>query len=128
MHEYAQTHARMVHEHLSNCVSVCLFVYKAHTLIVKMSLIIIIISVIGKVYIFLCLFFRVTTSLVCVCVSCSWSRSGRKLLSSSTDWNVMLWDVATGELDLRLRFPSPILLTQFHPRNTSASPHILYHI
>ncbi|CAI8043118.1 Retinoblastoma-binding protein 5 [Geodia barretti] len=51
--------------------------------------------------------------------SLSWSRSGRKLLSSSTDWNVMLWDVATGDMDLRLRFPSPILHTQFHPRDKS---------
>lgn len=49
---------------------------------------------------------------------CSWNRSGRKLLSSSTDWNVMLWDVASGDVDLRLRFPSPVLRAQFHPRDT----------
>lgn len=47
----------------------------------------------------------------------SWSRSGRKLLSSSTDWNVLLWDIASGEIDLKFRFPSPVLRAQFHPRN-----------
>lgn len=52
---------------------------------------------------------------------CSWNRSGRKLLSSSTDWNVMLWDVASGDVDLRLRFPSPVLRAQFHPRDTSVT-------
>ena len=51
----------------------------------------------------------------------SWNRCGRKLLSSSTDWNVIVWDVASGDIDLRLRFPSPVLHSQFHPRNTSVA-------
>ena len=50
--------------------------------------------------------------------SLSWNRSGHKLLSSSTDWNVLLWDIASGEIDLRFRFPSPVLKAQFHPRDT----------
>lgn len=49
--------------------------------------------------------------------SLSWSRSGRKLLSSATDWNVVLWDVVSGEPDLCLRFPSPVAKVQFNPRN-----------
>lgn len=58
---------------------------------------------------------------ICSChihpiTSLSWNRSGTKLLSSSTDWNVLLWDIATGDIDVKLRFPSPILKAQFHPR------------
>ena len=49
--------------------------------------------------------------------SLSWSRSGRKLLSSSTDWNVIIWDVVQGEAELRLRFPSPVMKVQFNPRD-----------
>uniref|UniRef100_T1J3M1 Uncharacterized protein n=1 Tax=Strigamia maritima TaxID=126957 RepID=T1J3M1_STRMM len=46
-----------------------------------------------------------------------WSRNGHKLVSASTDNNVAIWDVLTGECDYRYRFPSPILKVQFHPRN-----------
>lgn len=58
---------------------------------------------------------------ICSChihpiTSLSWNRNGTKLLSSSTDWNVLLWDIATGEIDIKLRFPSPVLKAQFHPR------------
>lgn len=49
--------------------------------------------------------------------SLSWSRSGRKVLSASTDNTVSLWDVLTGECDRRFRFPSPVLKVQFHPRS-----------
>lgn len=49
--------------------------------------------------------------------SLSWSRSGRKLLSAATDWNVILWDVYSGEAELRLRFPSPVVKVQYNPRN-----------
>ena len=31
-----------------------------------------------------------------------------KLLSSATDWNVVLWDVISGEAELCLRFSSPV--------------------
>ncbi len=54
----------------------------------------------------------------CVCVCSSWNRNGTKLLSASTDWNVLLWDVASGEIDIKFRFQSPILKVQFHPRST----------
>lgn len=49
--------------------------------------------------------------------SLSWSRSGHKLLSASTDNNVCIWDVLTGECEQKYRFPLPILKVQFHPRN-----------
>ena len=41
--------------------------------------------------------------------SLSWSRNGSKLVSASTDNNVSVWDVVTGECEQRLRFPSPVL-------------------
>ena len=46
----------------------------------------------------------------------SWSRTGRRLISASTDNNVSLWDLMTGECEQRFRFPSPVLRVQFHPR------------
>ncbi|XP_055904699.1 retinoblastoma-binding protein 5 homolog [Eupeodes corollae] len=49
--------------------------------------------------------------------SLSWTRSGQKLLSASTDNNVCIWDVLTGECEQKYRFPSPILKVQFDPRN-----------
>ena len=49
--------------------------------------------------------------------SLTWSRTGRKLVSASTDNNVSLWDLLTGDCDQRFRFPSPVLKVQFHPRN-----------
>ena len=49
--------------------------------------------------------------------SLSWNRTGRKLLSSATDWNVVLWDVVSGEAELCLRFPSPVTKVQFNPRD-----------
>jgi COMPASS component SWD1 len=47
----------------------------------------------------------------------SWSRNGHKLLSASTDNNVCIWDILSGECEQKYRFPSPILKIQFHPRN-----------
>ena len=52
--------------------------------------------------------------------SLSWNRSGKKLLSSATDWNVVLWDVVSGEAELCLRFPSPVAKVQFNPRDKRA--------
>lgn len=49
----------------------------------------------------------------------SWSRNGHKLLSASTDNNVCIWDVLSGECEQKYRFPSPILKVQFHPRNST---------
>ena len=47
----------------------------------------------------------------------SWSRSGQKLLSASTDSVVSVWDVLSAECDRTFRFPSPVLKVQFHPRD-----------
>nr|CAG4638405.1 EOG090X04Y3 [Cyclestheria hislopi] len=49
--------------------------------------------------------------------SLSWSRSGHKIISASTDNSVAIWEVLTGECNQKYRFPSPILRVQFHPRN-----------
>ena len=48
--------------------------------------------------------------------SISWSRSGQRMVSASTDNTVSVWDILTGESDQRFRFPSPVLKVQFHPR------------
>ncbi|XP_026470775.1 retinoblastoma-binding protein 5 homolog [Ctenocephalides felis] len=47
----------------------------------------------------------------------SWSRSGMKLLSSSTDNNVCIWDVMTASCLIKHRFPCPTLFVQFDPKN-----------
>ena len=39
-------------------------------------------------------------------------------MSASTDNNVSVWDVVTGECEQRLRFPSPVLRVQFNPRDS----------
>ena len=44
--------------------------------------------------------------------SLSWSKSGRKLVAASTDNNVTVWDVLSGECEQRFRFPSPVLRVQ----------------
>lgn len=49
--------------------------------------------------------------------SVSWSRDGHKLVSASLDNSIAIWHVLTGDCLMRLRFPSPILKTQFNPRN-----------
>lgn len=48
--------------------------------------------------------------------SLSWSRSGRYIVSASTDNTVSVWDVLNGDCDQKFRFPSPVLKVQFHPR------------
>lgn len=40
-----------------------------------------------------------------------------QLLSGSTDNNVCIWDLLTGDCENKYRFPSPILKIQFDPRN-----------
>ena len=42
------------------------------------------------------------------------------LLSSATDWNVVLWDVVSGEAELCLCFPSLVAKVQFNPRDKGA--------
>ena len=49
--------------------------------------------------------------------SLSWNRTGRKLLSSVTDWNVVLWDVVSREVELCLRFLSLVAKVQFNLRD-----------
>ena len=48
--------------------------------------------------------------------SLSWSRSGRYIVSASTDNTVSVWDVLNGDCDQKFRFPSPVLKVQVHPR------------
>lgn len=42
-----------------------------------------------------------------------------QLLSASTDNNVCIWEVLSGDCIHKYRFPSPVLKVQFHPRNDS---------
>jgi len=60
---------------------------------------------------------KVVTAHVHPVSSVSWSRNGKKILTSSTDWNVGLWDVLTGDCETRYRFPSAVHKVQFHPFN-----------
>lgn len=60
---------------------------------------------------------KIITAHVHPLCSLSWSRNGSKLVSASTDNNVSVWDVVTGECEQRLRFPSPVLRVQFNPRD-----------
>lgn len=51
----------------------------------------------------------------------SWSRNSRYVLTSSKDWNVVVWDLAS-ETDpprrvVTVRFDAPIASASFHPRN-----------
>ncbi|CAL8147087.1 unnamed protein product [Orchesella dallaii] len=49
--------------------------------------------------------------------SLSWSRNGHKILTSSTDHTVKIYDVVSGDCEYVYRFPSAVLRAQFHPRN-----------
>ncbi|KAG0309512.1 hypothetical protein BGZ98_001655 [Dissophora globulifera] len=51
--------------------------------------------------------------------SLSWSRNGRYLLSSSRDWSCIVWDLLTGTKTHTIRFDTPVLNAQFHPKNNS---------
>ncbi|KAF9551614.1 hypothetical protein EC957_006507 [Mortierella hygrophila] len=51
--------------------------------------------------------------------SLSWSRNGRYLLSSSMDWSCIVWDLLTGSKKHTIRFDTPVLNAQFHPKNNS---------
>ena len=52
--------------------------------------------------------------------SVSWSRNGKLLLSSSTDWNLLLWDVLTGKVIHKIGFQSPLLNAEIHVNGNSA--------
>jgi COMPASS component SWD1 len=49
--------------------------------------------------------------------SISWSRSGYKIASASTDNTVCIWDILSGECEQKYRFPCPVLKVQFEPRS-----------
>lgn len=54
----------------------------------------------------------------------SWSRHSRYVLTSSKDWNVVVWDLAS-ETDpprrvTTIRFDAPVSSASFHPRNRYA--------
>jgi len=52
--------------------------------------------------------------------SLSWTKDGKKLLSSSTDWNINLFEVLTGNIEKKVTFESPVLFSQIAPsRNKS---------
>ena len=51
-------------------------------------------------------------------MSCSWSRNSRYLLSSSRDWNIIIWDILTGDRRNCIRFDAPVLSASLHPRNS----------
>ncbi|KAL0096051.1 retinoblastoma-binding protein-like protein 5 [Phycomyces blakesleeanus] len=49
--------------------------------------------------------------------SISWSRNGRFLLSASKDWTCILWDLVSATKHTKLRFSTPVMMAQMHPRN-----------
>lgn len=49
--------------------------------------------------------------------SLSWSRDQRRLLSSSLDWKVKLWNVETGVEEVSIDVGEPVLNACIHPRN-----------
>lgn len=55
----------------------------------------------------------------------SWSKNSRYLLTSSRDWNIIIWDIASEsdppERFATIRFDAPVLSASFHPRNMYAA-------
>ncbi|KDR74432.1 hypothetical protein GALMADRAFT_71102, partial [Galerina marginata CBS 339.88] len=51
-----------------------------------------------------------------------WSRNSRYLLTSSKDWNVLVWDLASAcdppQRHTSLRFDAPVVSATFHPKNS----------
>lgn len=52
----------------------------------------------------------------------SWSRYSRYVLTSSKDWNVIVWDLLSDSEPVQrhttLRFDAPVITAYFHPRNS----------
>ncbi|KAI8074114.1 WD40-repeat-containing domain protein [Gongronella butleri] len=48
--------------------------------------------------------------------SLSWARSGRYLLSGSKDWTCILWDLLTATKCSKVRFDTPVMMAQMHPK------------
>ncbi|KAF9468770.1 WD40 repeat-like protein [Collybia nuda] len=55
--------------------------------------------------------------------SLDWSRNSRWVLTSSKDWNVIIWDLASQcdplQRHATIRFDAPVLSASFHPRNSN---------
>lgn len=60
---------------------------------------------------------RVLDGHVKMITAVSWSRDSRYLLSASRDCKCVVWDLLTGVQTQVLRFETPVLFAQFHPRN-----------
>ncbi|CAH7673173.1 WD40-repeat-containing domain protein [Phakopsora pachyrhizi] len=52
--------------------------------------------------------------------SLDWSRNSRFLLSAARDWNVIVWDLKSGERRYTIRFDAPVTSAQFHPLTSKA--------
>ncbi|KAF5322795.1 hypothetical protein D9619_001174 [Psilocybe cf. subviscida] len=54
--------------------------------------------------------------------SVDWSRHSRYILTSSKDWNVIVWDLASAcdppQRHMSLRFDAPVVTASFHPKNS----------
>ncbi|KAF8966453.1 WD40-repeat-containing domain protein [Flammula alnicola] len=54
--------------------------------------------------------------------SIDWSRNSRYLLTSSKDWNVLIWDLASvcdpPQRHSSIRFDAPVVSASFHPKNS----------
>lgn len=53
--------------------------------------------------------------------TCSWSRDGRYILSSSHDWKCILWDLKDGSRVRTVRFEAPVYIAELHPYNQCVS-------
>ena len=64
---------------------------------------------------------RIPFILVVILNLFSWSQNSRYVLTSSKDWNVIVWDLASDTDPPRrkatLRYDCPVTSASFHPRN-----------
>lgn len=51
--------------------------------------------------------------------SVNWSKNGRQILTGSSDRNIAIWDVLSGECQFRCSFASPIVAAQFDPSDSN---------
>ena len=49
--------------------------------------------------------------------SLSWSRNGRYLLSASSDWKCLLWDLQDQRVIRSVYFEAPVYIAELHPYN-----------
>ncbi|KAI8879674.1 Set1 complex component swd1 [Backusella circina FSU 941] len=49
--------------------------------------------------------------------SISWSHNGGYLLSASKDWTCIYWDLVLGIKQAKIRFDTPLMMAQMHPKN-----------